>query len=129
MNKQVQIINESPNGEFDDIIGIGMTKEEIEELKADSFFSSPEETIIPDFSYSIGDGYRSNTLDSVVAEFHRREELGLKKYGASIDRSDLKLSEWLQHLKEELMDATLYVQRALDLVVLSGDLNEHSNPL
>lgn len=36
---------------------------------------------------------------------------GLQKYGVTVARTDLKLSEWLQHLQEELMDAAVYVER------------------
>lgn len=42
-----------------------------------------------------------------------REQVGLDKYGKSIDRNDLKPEEWLVHLQEELMDGIQYLERAL----------------
>lgn len=35
---------------------------------------------------------------------------GLKKYGVTTEREDLTLLQWLQHLQEELMDATVYIE-------------------
>lgn len=36
---------------------------------------------------------------------------GKKKYGATLERNDLSIVEWLQHLQEELMDATGYIEK------------------
>lgn len=55
--------------------------------------------------------------DSVVQEitdkFHKRSEAGIKKYGVTLDRTDLTPEQWILHLQEELMDAILYSQRVL----------------
>lgn len=40
-----------------------------------------------------------------------RSEVGLKKYGVTLERKDLKPSEWAQHLLEELLDAAGYIHR------------------
>lgn len=48
---------------------------------------------------------------AVIKELDQRSQMGLDKYGTTLDRDDLNVSEWLQHLQEELMDATLYVER------------------
>jgi hypothetical protein len=53
----------------------------------------------------------SQLLAKVFAEFIEREERGFKKYGTTMDRNDLSLDEWIQHLKEELMDGLLYLQK------------------
>jgi hypothetical protein len=53
----------------------------------------------------------SQLLAKVFAEFIEREERGFKKYGTTMDRNDLSLSEWIQHLKEELLDAILYLEK------------------
>lgn len=47
----------------------------------------------------------------VMAKFYERSQTGLQKYGTTLDRNDLNTLEWLNHLQEELMDATLYVER------------------
>ncbi len=47
----------------------------------------------------------------VLAKFVGRSKVGLDKYGTTLDREDIDLVGWLNHLQEELMDATLYVER------------------
>jgi hypothetical protein len=34
------------------------------------------------------------------------------KYGVTTERTDIDLVGWLNHLQEELMDATIYLERA-----------------
>jgi hypothetical protein len=50
-------------------------------------------------------------VQSVIDKFRQRSEVGIKKYGTTLDRNDLSLADWLVHLQEELMDATLYVEK------------------
>ena len=57
-------------------------------------------------------------MDSIVRKvidsFKKRSERGLEKYGTTLDRNDLTHLEWIQHLKEELLDATLYIEKLKD---------------
>lgn len=53
-------------------------------------------------------------VESVVGKYRTRSEIGIKKYGTTLERKDLQLDEWLNHLQEELMDATLYIERVRD---------------
>ena len=55
----------------------------------------------------------SNTLDLVIKDMTDREELGLKKYGTTVDREDLTLRDWLQHAYEESLDKSLYLKSAI----------------
>jgi hypothetical protein len=50
-------------------------------------------------------------VESVLNKFKERSEEGINKYGVTLDRKDLSPLEWLIHLQEELMDATLYIER------------------
>ena len=50
-------------------------------------------------------------VESVLNKFKERSEEGIKKYGVTLDRKDLSPLEWLTHLQEELMDATLYIEK------------------
>ena len=43
-----------------------------------------------------------------------RQEKGIAKYGTTVASNPLELREWLQHQLEELLDAAIYVQRAID---------------
>ena len=48
---------------------------------------------------------------AVVKKFLERSELGQKKYGVTLDRTDLKPLDWIQHAQEELMDGILYLEK------------------
>jgi hypothetical protein len=47
----------------------------------------------------------------VLSKYYERSQLGIEKYGRTLDRDDLSLIDWLNHLQEELMDATLYIEK------------------
>jgi hypothetical protein len=54
-------------------------------------------------------------LDSVVTtiieQFTSRAKMGKAKYGVDLDRTDLSLVEWIEHAKQEHMDAILYLEK------------------
>lgn len=52
-----------------------------------------------------------SVVTSVLESFKSRASVGQKKYGTNLDRTDLKTLDWIQHLQEELMDATLYLEK------------------
>jgi hypothetical protein len=62
---------------------------------------------------------RINNSDSIVkttiTEFLDRAEKGKIKYGTDLDRIDLIDIDYLQHLKEELCDGILYLNKFLSL--------------
>ena len=54
-------------------------------------------------------------LDPIVQEvcdnLQRRSRLGQAKYNTTLFANRATYDEWLNHLQEELMDATLYIQK------------------
>lgn len=50
----------------------------------------------------------------VCQDIAKRQQLGLKKYGVSIEQNQLNLKEWLHHQYEELLDAAIYCKRAIE---------------
>ena len=50
-------------------------------------------------------------VQAVVRKFLQRSELGQKKYGTTLDRTDLKPLDWIQHAQEEFMDGILYLEK------------------
>ena len=50
-------------------------------------------------------------VKAVLEKYQERSEVGINKYSKTLDRKDLNLQEWLTHLQEELMDATLYIEK------------------
>jgi len=54
---------------------------------------------------------KDTVVEEVVRKYQERSAVGIRKYGTTLDRTDLSLDNWLQHVQEELMDATLYIER------------------
>jgi hypothetical protein len=43
-----------------------------------------------------------------------RSETGIRKYGTTLDRTDLEIKQWIDHAIEECLDQALYLQRIKD---------------
>lgn len=54
---------------------------------------------------------RDRIVESVIEKFKSRSEVGIKKYGTTLDRDDLSLEQWLDHAIEEQMDSILYLTK------------------
>jgi hypothetical protein len=69
-----------------------------------------------------------NTVDTVVfqviQEFQQRAAFGYNKYGTDLDRDDLTLVEWIQHAKEEHMDAILYLEKIRQVEMKRNELTK-----
>ena len=63
----------------------------------------------------------SSIEEKVIDKIRERAEVGLAKYGVTMEREDLTRIEWLTHLQEELFDGAVYIER---LKVLLGALDE-----
>jgi hypothetical protein len=50
-------------------------------------------------------------VDHVISEFKDRSNVGIKKYGTTLDRDDLSVLEWIEHAKQEAMDMILYLEK------------------
>ena len=50
-------------------------------------------------------------VDSIIDQFVERAKLGKLKYNTDLDRDDLGILEWLEHAKQEHMDAILYLEK------------------
>ena len=55
--------------------------------------------------------FRDPVVKRVVNKFVDRSDVGFKKYGVTLNDDKSNLFAWLNHLQEELMDATLYLQK------------------
>jgi hypothetical protein len=60
---------------------------------------------------SKGFSKKDKYVQAVKEKFEQRSQTGIRKYNTTLERTDLSFLEWLEHLQEELMDATLYVER------------------
>ena len=50
-------------------------------------------------------------VESVIEKFKGRSDVGIKKYGTTLDRKDINFDGWAEHLQQELMDGILYLER------------------
>lgn len=50
-------------------------------------------------------------VNRVMQSFSDRASLGFRKYGMTTMGNPLDLHAWLQHLKEEMMDSIVYIER------------------
>ena len=54
---------------------------------------------------------QDSIVESIVEQFRQRSRVGQAKYGTTLDRTDLKPLDWIQHAQEELMDGILYLEK------------------
>ena len=71
--------------------------------------------VINEYHYVENEDGKVVQLDSVVSsiinQFTTRALMGHKKYGVNLDRKDLSILEWIEHAKQEHMDAILYLEK------------------
>jgi hypothetical protein len=76
---------------------------------------------------------KDTIVESVVNRFKERSEVGIAKYGTTMDRKDLSTLEWLQHLQEEMFDGILYIeklkskQHIIDIMKADEELGLYAN--
>lgn len=56
---------------------------------------------------------RDQVVDNVIDKYYERSNVGINKYGTTLYNNNT--DEFLKHLQEELMDATLYIQKLMDM--------------
>jgi hypothetical protein len=56
---------------------------------------------------------RDRIVDDVIDKYYERSQVGITKYGTTLYNNNK--DNYLKHLQEELMDATLYIQKLMDL--------------
>lgn len=52
-------------------------------------------------------------VQQVIAKYQQRSDVGIAKYGTTLETNNK--DNYLKHLQEELMDATLYIQKLMDM--------------
>jgi hypothetical protein len=54
---------------------------------------------------------KDEVVRQLLISYIDRSNVGLSKYGTTLEDNNGSLYEWLNHLQEELMDASLYIQK------------------
>lgn len=63
-------------------------------------------------------------VEAVIQQMRSRSEVGMKKYGTNLERTDLSTIEWISHAQQEAMDLALYLERIKqDLLSGAGDIH------
>jgi hypothetical protein len=79
--------------------------------------------VIKEYHYVEDENGELIQLDSVVSsilnQFTSRAKMGKAKYGVDLDRTDLTLLEWIEHAKQEHMDAILYLEKIKQIAELN----------
>lgn len=53
-------------------------------------------------------------VEQIILKYRKRSEVGINKYGTTLDQNTT--DNFLVHLQEELMDASLYIQKIMDMI-------------
>lgn len=49
--------------------------------------------------------------ERIIDQIRARQAAGAVKYGTTMRRDDLSVGDWMQHAKEEMLDAAIYLQK------------------
>jgi acyl transferase domain-containing protein len=50
-------------------------------------------------------------VSAVIRKMYQRSQVGIKKYGTTMERNDLSFTDWVTHLQEDLMDSIIYLEK------------------
>jgi hypothetical protein len=106
-----------PTIKYDDLGNPAMTQEEFDRLNTIEDDGNRslvpglvEQEEAPDYS-TIKWAIEDPIVVRVVDRIAERSEEGMKKYGVSMERDDISIVGWIDHTIEELLDASVYLER------------------
>jgi hypothetical protein len=77
-----------------------------------------ENKVMRDDLYQLSKDYftpKDAIVAKVIEAYKQRSEIGIAKYGTTLEENNT--DNFLQHLQEELMDATLYIEKLKDIAL------------
>lgn len=66
------------------------------------------------FSIKKEDNMKDKIVQQVVEKYQQRSDVGIRKYGTTLEGNNT--DNFFNHLLEELMDATLYIQKIMEVI-------------
>lgn len=57
---------------------------------------------------------KDTVVYKIASLLRSRSETGIRKYGTTLDRTDLSIKQWIDHAIEECLDQALYLQKIKD---------------
>mgnify|MGYP006279687255 CR=1 FL=1 len=72
---------------------------------------------------SLSNSPEPHGIEAIVCQdIAKRQATGMNKYGISVADNPLLLKAWVQHLYEELLDASIYAKRILAELEKENDI-------
>lgn len=62
---------------------------------------------------TVDKSFDDSIVKSVIKKYKERSQVGIDKYGTTMDREDLSTLDWLRHAQEEAQDLTLYLEKLI----------------
>lgn len=62
---------------------------------------------------TVDKSFDDSIVKSVIKKYKERSQVGINKYGTTMDREDLSTLDWLRHAQEEAQDLTLYLEKLI----------------
>lgn len=93
-----------------------VTNYEEKPIKLDRDYFSPSQVdqFLADLTKSFEEPEPDPIVDRVTKRYYERSKKGIQKYNSTLyDEKITTLAGWLVHLQDELMDATLYIEKYL----------------
>ena len=59
---------------------------------------------------------KDSIIEAVCVDLRKRSKVGYKKYGKTLDRTDLTLLDWLNHAYEEALDTANYLKVIIKII-------------
>jgi hypothetical protein len=57
---------------------------------------------------------RDSVVFKIAQLLRSRSDTGIRKYGTTLDRTDLSVKQWIDHAIEESLDHALYLMKLKD---------------
>jgi hypothetical protein len=54
-------------------------------------------------------------VEAVMQKLYVRSQVGINKYGTTLNRTDLSRLEWLNHAQQEAMDLANYLEKLIQI--------------
>jgi len=54
---------------------------------------------------------KDKIVNSIIEQFISRSNVGVTKYGTTLEENNLQPLEWIEHAKQEAMDFILYLEK------------------
>lgn len=62
------------------------------------------------------DAFHDRNVEAVQGRLKARSRVGLMRYGTDTRRADFDARRWLRELQDELLDAAVYIEAALNAI-------------